>query len=67
MKIATIVTSTHYVPSYGMYEERQSWIVRPYRVSYIGAERILRREAREDGRKWTGTVVRLEYCYIPSL
>ena len=66
MKIATIVTSTHYVPSYNMHEERQTRIVRPYRVTYRGAERILRREAREDGREWTGTIVRLEFWTVAS-
>lgn len=67
MKIATIVTSTHYVPSYNMYEERRHRIVRPYRVTCLGAERILRREAREDGREWTGTVVRLEFWTVANL
>lgn len=58
--IANIVTSQHYVPSYGMYEERQRIILRKKRLTYRGAERVFKREAREVGETWNGCVIRVE-------
>ena len=58
--IANIITSQHYVPSYGMYEERQRIILRRRRLTYTGAERVLKREAREVGDDWNGCVIRVE-------
>jgi hypothetical protein len=56
MKIANIATVSTYSPAFKAHTERTLWIVRPYRLTYKGAERILRRE----GRLGDGTVVRLE-------
>ena len=61
MRIASVITSTHYVPSYGMLEERQRRIVRPYALTHKGAERVLKRQAKENGETWDGIVVRIEY------
>lgn len=58
--IANIITSSHYVPSYGMSEERKRIILRPYRLTYTGAERVLKREAREVGETWSGSVTHIQ-------
>lgn len=54
--IANIVTLSTYCPHYCAHTERTVWIVRPYRLTYTGAARILRRT----GQLGLGSVVRLE-------
>jgi hypothetical protein len=43
-----------------MWEQSQRRIVRPYKLTYKGAERILRKEAREYGNEFEGSVVHIE-------
>lgn len=66
MKIANIITSTHYSPAMEAMIERQVRVVRPKRLTYRGAERILRRQAKEDGQEWTGCIVRIECWGVQS-
>ena len=56
MKIANIVTISTYSAFYNAYEERQIWLIRPYRLTYRGAERILRKL----NTLGDGSVVRIE-------
>jgi len=56
MKIANIVTISTFSAFYNAFEERQIWLVRPYRLTYRGAERILRKL----NTLGDGSVVRIE-------
>ena len=60
MKIANIITVSTFSAFYNAFEERQIWLVRPYRLTYRGAERILRKL----NTLGDGSVVRLECIAI---
>jgi hypothetical protein len=62
MKIANIITVSTYSAFYNAFEERQIWIVRPYRITHRGAERILRKMRTLGAHfgAWNGSVVRIE-------
>ncbi len=60
MNIMHTITVSTYRPSYRMWEQSQRRIVRPYKLTYKGAERILRKEAREYGNEFEGSVVHIE-------
>lgn len=59
-QVLNIVTSSHYVPSYGAHVEQESRMLRPYKLTCRGAERILRKRLQSEGTKWNGTVIRVE-------
>lgn len=56
MKIANAVTISTFSAFYNAFEERQIWVVRPYRLTHRGAERILRKL----NSLGSGSVVRIE-------
>jgi hypothetical protein len=60
MKIANILTVSTYSAAYNAHTERSVWLVRPYRLTYRGAERILRKL----NSLGDGSVVRLECIAI---
>jgi len=60
MRIANILTVSTYSAAYNAHTERSVWLVRPYRLTYRGAERILRRL----NSLGDGSVVRLECIAI---
>lgn len=62
MNIANIITISTYSAAYNAHTERTIWIVRPYRLTYRGAERILRR----DNQLGDGSVVRIETAIIAT-
>jgi hypothetical protein len=43
MKIANIITISKHIPSRNAYEESQIWLIRPYKLTYLGAQRIIRK------------------------
>jgi len=56
MKIANIITISTHSAFYNAHTERQIWVVRPYRLTHRGAERIL----RKINSLGSGSVVRIE-------
>jgi hypothetical protein len=60
MKIANILTVSTYSAAYNAHTERSVWLVRPYRLTYRGAERILRKL----NSLGDGSIVRLECIAI---
>jgi hypothetical protein len=58
MKLANICTVSCFCSRYNAFAERTIWLIRPYKLTYKGAERILRKEG------WitdpSASVVRLE-------
>ena len=60
MKIANILTISTYSAAYNAHTERSVWLIRPYRLTYRGAERVLRKL----NTLGDGSVVRLECIAI---
>lgn len=60
MKIANILTISTYSGAYNAHTERSVWLIRPYRLTYRGAERILRKL----NSLGDGSVVRIECIAI---
>ena len=56
MRIANILTVSTYSAAYNAHTERSVWLIRPYRLTYRGAERILRKL----NTLGDGSVVRIE-------
>jgi hypothetical protein len=54
MKIWNIITVSTYIPSRNAYQEGQMCLIRPYKLTYLGAQRIIRKHGS------TGFVTRIE-------
>lgn len=54
MKIENVITYSIYRPAYKAHEEQTVWLQRPYKLTYAGAQRIIRRDSP------TANVVRIE-------
>ena len=58
--LANIITLSTYCPQHRAYTERTVWLMRPYRLTYTGAARILRRT----NQLGSDSVVRLECASV---
>lgn len=55
MKIENVVTYTIWSPTHNAHCEQTRWLERPYKLTYAGAQRIIRRDGSP-----TANVVRIE-------